>query len=121
VLVVAVTGGPDPATLGTLPANVRAEAFVPFGALMEHVSLMVTNGGYGGTHFAMSHGVPLVVAGTSEDKAEIVARVNWSVRPCHRRRSGVPRVRHSRRKSPPRLPRRFEARPLSAVTRDPPG
>jgi MGT family glycosyltransferase len=77
VQVIAVTGGPDPADLPA-PANARIERFVPFAALMPHVSAMITNGGYGGLHFALAHGVPLVVAGASEEKPELVARVNWS-------------------------------------------
>ena len=51
---------------------------MPFAALMPHVSAMISNGGYGGLHFALAHGVPLVVAGASEDKPELVARVNWT-------------------------------------------
>lgn len=39
---------------------------------------MVTNGGYGGVHYAMAYGVPLVVAGRTEDKVEVTARVAWS-------------------------------------------
>jgi MGT family glycosyltransferase len=78
VQVVAVTGGPDPAELPSPPPNARLERFVPFAALMPHVSALVTNGGYGGLHFALAHGVPLVVAGDSEEKPELVARVNWS-------------------------------------------
>ena len=39
---------------------------------------MVTNGGYGGVQQALSHGVPLVVAGTTEDKPEVAARVEWA-------------------------------------------
>ncbi len=39
---------------------------------------MITNGGYGGVQFALAHGVPLVVAGDTEDKPEIAARVAWS-------------------------------------------
>jgi UDP:flavonoid glycosyltransferase YjiC (YdhE family) len=39
---------------------------------------MVTNGGYGGVQMALSYGVPLVVAGASEDKPEVAARVAWS-------------------------------------------
>ena len=39
---------------------------------------MVTNGGYGGVQQALAHGVPLVVAGDSEDKPEVAARVRWS-------------------------------------------
>jgi MGT family glycosyltransferase len=77
VQVIAVTGGPDPAELPA-PANARIERFVPFARLMPHVSAMITNGGYGGLHFALAHGVPLVVAGASEEKPELVTRVNWS-------------------------------------------
>jgi MGT family glycosyltransferase len=78
VQVIAVTGGPDPADLPAPPENARVERFVPFAPLMPHVSAMVTNGGYGGLHYALAHGVPLVVAGASEEKPELVARVNWS-------------------------------------------
>src|SRR4051794_9511932 len=78
VQVIAVTGGPDPATLGPVPANARVERYVPFAALMPHVSAYVTNGGYGGLHYALAHGVPVVSVGKTEDKAELAARVSWS-------------------------------------------
>jgi UDP:flavonoid glycosyltransferase YjiC (YdhE family) len=79
VLVVATTGGPDPAPLRpTLPANVRLERFIPHDLLLPQVDVMVTNGGYGGVQQALAHGVPLVVAGDSEDKPEVAARVRWS-------------------------------------------
>ncbi len=79
VLVVGTTGGPDPAPLrGRLPANARLERFVPHDQLLPHVDAMVTNGGYGGVQQALAHGVPLVVAGDSEDKPEVAARVQWS-------------------------------------------
>jgi UDP:flavonoid glycosyltransferase YjiC (YdhE family) len=78
LLVVGVTGGPDPAGLPDVPANARVERFVPFGDLMPHVDVLLTNGGYGGVHFGLTHGVPLVVVGASEDKPEIARRVNWS-------------------------------------------
>ena len=61
-----------------LPANARIEPFIPFGALLPYVDVMITNGGYGGVQFALAHGVPLVVAGTTEEKPEIAARVAWS-------------------------------------------
>ena len=64
--------------LGKLPANVRAEPFVPFGHLLPHVDVMVTNGGYGGTQLALAQGIPLVVAGEAEDKMEVAARVEWA-------------------------------------------
>ena len=79
VLVVATTGGPDPGPLRRgLPANVRLERFVPHDLLLPHVDVMVTNGGYGGVQQALANGVPLVVAGDSEDKPEVAARVQWS-------------------------------------------
>jgi UDP:flavonoid glycosyltransferase YjiC (YdhE family) len=61
-----------------LPANARVVPFIPFGALLPHVDVMITNGGYGGVQLALANGVPLVVAGASEDKPEIAARVAWS-------------------------------------------
>ena len=79
VLVVATSGGPDPEPLRRdLPANVRLERFVPHDLLLPHVDVMVTNGGYGGVQQALANGVPLVVAGDSEDKPEVAARVQWS-------------------------------------------
>ncbi|WP_396230605.1 glycosyltransferase, partial [Frankia sp. ACN1ag] len=78
ILVVAVTGGADPAELGTLPVNSRVERFIPFDELMPHIDVFLTNGGYGGTQLALSHGVPIVGAGRTEDKNEVNARVAWS-------------------------------------------
>jgi MGT family glycosyltransferase len=79
VLVVATTGGPDPAPLRAgLPANARLERFIPHDRLLPHVDVMITNGGYGGVQQALANGVPLVVAGDSEDKPEVAARVRWS-------------------------------------------
>jgi len=60
-----------------LPANVHAAPFIPFDRLLPHVDVMVTNGGYNGTQCALAHGVPLVVAGETEDKREVAARVEW--------------------------------------------
>ncbi len=75
----ATTGGPDPDPLRPgLPANVRLERFLPHDRLLPHVDVMVTNGGYGGVQQALALGVPLVVAGDSEDKPEVAARVHWS-------------------------------------------
>lgn len=80
VLVVVTTGGKPVETLGlaTLPANVRVESFIPHYHLLPHVSIMVTNGGYGGVQIALAHGIPLVVAGATEDKPEVANRVAWS-------------------------------------------
>ncbi len=75
----ATTGGPDPEPLRAgLAPNVRLARFVPHDRLLSHTDAMVTNGGYGGVQQALAHGVPLVVAGDSEDKPEVAARVAWS-------------------------------------------
>jgi MGT family glycosyltransferase len=61
-----------------IPSNAHVERFVPYAHLFPHVDLLITNGGYGGVQFALSHGVPVVVVGASEEKLEIAARVDWS-------------------------------------------
>jgi MGT family glycosyltransferase len=78
VFVVATTGGADPAVLGDVPANAVVERFVPYTALLPYVDVMVSNGGFGSVQLAIAHGVPTVVAGTSEDKKEVTAHVGWS-------------------------------------------
>lgn len=78
VLVVATTDA-APAALGfrAWPANARVAPFVPFAQLLPRASALVTNGGYGAVQMALAHGVPMVVAGGSEEKPEIAARVAW--------------------------------------------
>lgn len=76
VLVVAALGGRTSADLpGTVPSNARVESFVPFGALLPRAAAFVTNGGFGATQQALAAGVPVVVAGTTEDKPLVAARV----------------------------------------------
>ena len=60
-----------------LPSNARVESFIPYQHLLPYVDVMVTNGGYNGVQTALAHGVPLVAAGKSEDKAEICTRIAW--------------------------------------------
>lgn len=76
VLVIAVPV--EKGQLGKLPDNARGEPFIPFEHLLPHVDVMVTNGGYGGTQMALGHGIPLVIAGETEDKMEVAARVEWA-------------------------------------------
>ncbi|WP_037362227.1 glycosyltransferase [Nakamurella lactea] len=79
VLVVVTTGGRDIAPLrAELPSNARVADYLPYDELFTRTTVFVSNGGYGGVHFALRHGVPLVVAGKSEDKADVSARVAWS-------------------------------------------
>ncbi|WP_427925089.1 glycosyltransferase [Streptomyces sp. cg40] len=79
VLVVAATGRPEgPAAIGAVPPNARVGGYLPLDQLLLHAAVLVTNGGYGGVHTALRHGVPLVVGGAGEDKPEVAARVAWS-------------------------------------------
>ncbi len=79
VLVVATTGGqPVDGLANNLPKNARLERFIPHGHLLPHVDVMITNGGYGGTQYALAHGIPLVAAGRTQDKPEVCARIAWA-------------------------------------------
>jgi UDP:flavonoid glycosyltransferase YjiC (YdhE family) len=83
VLVVASTGGRPVSALlerlgGPLPSNARVDTFLPYDQLLPYTDVMITNGGFGGVQRALSYGLPLVVAGTTEDKPEVAGRVAWS-------------------------------------------
>jgi MGT family glycosyltransferase len=77
VIVVAATGRTDTQTIVT-PDNARIASFVPFDKILPKVDVFVTNGGYGAANHAFSLGVPIVVAGDSEEKDYIAARVGWT-------------------------------------------
>lgn len=77
-LVVVSMGGRAAAELGPVPANVRVADYLPYELLLPRTDVMVTNGGFGGVQQALGAGVPLVVAGGTEDKPEVAARVAWS-------------------------------------------
>jgi UDP:flavonoid glycosyltransferase YjiC (YdhE family) len=63
-------------TLDTVhPANFRSAAMLPFDQVFEQASVFVTNGGYGGTQQALLAGTPVVIAGTTEDKPAVAARI----------------------------------------------
>jgi UDP:flavonoid glycosyltransferase YjiC (YdhE family) len=93
-LVVVTTGGPVDELVsafdGKLPDNVRAAQFIPYAELMPHVDLLITNGGYGTVQHALSCGIPIVVAGATEDKPEVAARIAWSGTGVRLRRQNPP-------------------------------
>jgi UDP:flavonoid glycosyltransferase YjiC (YdhE family) len=60
------------------------------------VDVMVTNGGYGAVQRALNTGVPLVVAGNTEDKPEVAARVEYFGAGVNLR-TGVPTATEVRR------------------------
>jgi len=76
---VATTGRRGVTTIaGTIPANAYVTDYLPYAQLLPHVDVMITNGGYGGVHHALSHSIPLIIAAHSADKPEVAARVAYT-------------------------------------------
>ena len=78
VNVIAATGGPGHTFSAPIPPNAQVISFIPFGEVMSKVAVFVTNGGFGGVNYALSQGVPIVIAGETEDKPWVAARVGWT-------------------------------------------
>ena len=79
IIVVATTVSKTPQELGLeIPKNARVEQFIPFANLMPYVSVCVTNGGFGGVSLALANGVPVIVAGITEEKPEVANRVEYA-------------------------------------------
>jgi UDP:flavonoid glycosyltransferase YjiC (YdhE family) len=77
VTVVAALGR-DPSTLSLpVPANARVAEFIPFDRLLPKATVYISNGGIGGLQQALAAGVPVVVAGETEDKPANAARVKY--------------------------------------------
>ena len=77
VTVIVAAGRSDTHILA-VPENARVASFIPFDELLPKVDVLVTNGGYGAVNHAFSLGVPIVVAGETEDKDIVAARVGWT-------------------------------------------
>ncbi|KPM40292.1 hypothetical protein AK830_g6294 [Neonectria ditissima] len=65
------------ARVGDLP-NVRFAKWIPYHLFLPQLSLLITNGGYGSITQALSHKIPLICAGQTEDKKDTAARVAWA-------------------------------------------
>lgn len=65
------------ALVGTLP-NVYYAKWIPYHLFLPQLCLLITNGGYGSITQALSHKIPLICAGQSEDKKDTAARVSWA-------------------------------------------
>jgi UDP:flavonoid glycosyltransferase YjiC (YdhE family) len=77
VTVVAALGRDPGALTARIPANARVAEYIPFGALLPKADVFVTNGGFGATQQALASGVPVVVAGETEDKPANAARAAY--------------------------------------------
>ena len=65
----------DPADLGPMPGNVRAERWVPQRRVMPHAAAMVCHGGFGTVRMALASGVPMVVLPLFADQPHNARRV----------------------------------------------
>lgn len=77
VRVLATTGGRDPQGLPT-PHNAWVVPFASFDHWLPRTAALVTNGGYGTVQLALSHDVPVIIAGDTEDKQEVGTRVTMA-------------------------------------------
>jgi UDP:flavonoid glycosyltransferase YjiC (YdhE family) len=82
-LVVTVGDAADPAELGPLPANVRAERWIPQAEILAEASATIGHGGYGTTLGALLAGVPQVVVPLFADQpynADRIAAIGAGLR-----------------------------------------
>lgn len=76
LLVIGTTGGRPVSKLEhALPKNAMVFSYLPWDEMLAHASVFVTNGGFGSVCRALSLGLPMVVAGKGEDKADVAMRV----------------------------------------------
>jgi MGT family glycosyltransferase len=61
-----------------VPKNARVLDYFPYDTLLPHASAFVFNAGYGGYIHGATNGVPMVLAGISEEKPEICARAEYA-------------------------------------------
>jgi UDP:flavonoid glycosyltransferase YjiC (YdhE family) len=81
-LLVTVGRQRDPAELGALPANARAERWVPQAEVMPHAAAMVCHGGSGTVTMGLAAGVPMAVVPLFADQpwnAERVAAIGAGI------------------------------------------
>jgi MGT family glycosyltransferase len=79
VTIIVTTGGqPAEAIPVAIPANARIASYLPYPQIMSEIDLLITNGGYGTVNMAISHGIPIISAGLTEDKEEVSTHVQWS-------------------------------------------
>jgi UDP:flavonoid glycosyltransferase YjiC (YdhE family) len=73
---VVVTVGPDhdPAELGQIPANARAERTVSHAAVLQRGSLLVSHAGHGSAMKALWYGRPMVLVPWGRDQPGVAAR-----------------------------------------------
>jgi MGT family glycosyltransferase len=78
-LLIVTTGGTNTVSLRSKYQynNIIIEDYIPFEALMPHVDVFITNGGYSGTIISIMNNLPIIAAGVHEGKNEVCARIGY--------------------------------------------
>lgn len=78
-LLIVTTGGTNTEYLRSKypQDNIIIEDYIAFDAIMPHVDVYVSNGGYGGTIMSILNNVPIIAAGVHEGKNEVCARIGY--------------------------------------------
>ncbi|KAK3937839.1 hypothetical protein QBC46DRAFT_391693 [Diplogelasinospora grovesii] len=69
---------PVPQDVVPVPGHIKVIDYLPYDAMLPYTDVFVSNAGYGGFMHGVMNGVPMVLAGTAADKAEVCARAEWS-------------------------------------------
>ncbi|KAI6379820.1 hypothetical protein MCOR25_001953 [Pyricularia grisea] len=78
VVILGVRNATLPSSVCTVPPNVGVVDYLRYGAVLPYADVWVHNGGYGAVSQGIAEGVPMIVAGEGQDKAENARRVAWS-------------------------------------------
>jgi MGT family glycosyltransferase len=77
VEVIVTGGGRDVGNLSAA-AHVHVERYLSYDLVLPKTAIFITNGGFTGVVQALSYGVPVIAAGSTEEKPMVAARVAWS-------------------------------------------
>ncbi|KAI1846898.1 hypothetical protein JX266_007119 [Neoarthrinium moseri] len=61
-----------------VPGNVRVADYLLYDVILPYTDVFVSNAGYGAITQSVMAGVPMVLAGESEDKMETIMRTTWA-------------------------------------------
>ncbi|KAH8897350.1 UDP-Glycosyltransferase/glycogen phosphorylase [Thozetella sp. PMI_491] len=78
LIVVAILGVRGASLDIEVPSNTLVVDYFPYDAVIMHTDVFVTNGSYGVFSHCVAHGVPMVLAGHSEDKPDMGMRGEWA-------------------------------------------
>lgn len=82
LLVVAILGRRDaalpPEAAAAVPSNTRVIDYLPYDAILPHTAVFILNAGLGGFLHGVCNGVPMVLAGETQEKKENAMKGEWS-------------------------------------------